>query len=1085
MEKLKKSERQNPQRGSFMIFSAIGGIFLIALTAMVTDVGWMYYNQARLNSAINAGWKAGFDYATQLGGFPLATSSQVLVKARVKYVITQNLGADGASVAANLNITFPNNLSLQVTGPETVTLMFSKVMDFNTAQVSASRAAPFGGAPLIPLGMPFGDPLDKDKDTWQVNLFATDSTATGFTPDGEYVLKLGGDKASTNYTKTPKLILLTMDNQPTGTKYLLGYGMAYWCLRIVKVIASDTTGDTGFWFPELPNSVAGQPNRPGHEGIEWLLGYRGGSFLLPYDNGDANNHIVYDVIKNNLDDLGLTYTIEDGTTNIAAVYAAVTAASASVLIVDKPRPRIAMYSSQPTPDPVEKIVRAAKIPYGGHPQVRAGLLSATFNASYANHIYDDDIIGGELDKTANGSALYTWLHCHHEDFTGFQGGCSYIDYTCTSNPNVPSGIAANYFLGNLSVTSSTSTNLCSYCRDIYFGGPQVGLTITYDRTQCKRNQKTPNCCRLWDTTYGPMNKTSSTNTDLCAYCKTFYFTSPVGWTGKAYATASCNIYTGNSSWYSCSAADASAVGTKSIKTSIAVNDLCPYCEQFYFYQGTNNWTSPKTKTFDTNSCKNYGLRCCDRSSAPTATGSVVWWRDLPTANTWFCQHGNSDLPQCCKGITDWNLATTLGYTDDGSYNPSYRWSPTGTGTSLVATDGSSNNVLATAPFVLHPSRVSKMKFDVIAKIRKHVTDGGYLFAQCHAAETMDLALWQRRIYLDQLSGANAVASAAYADCFSCTGVTYKAFPWSYVRNSNQEYYSTLQAAGVYGNFTLAFPLKERCQTHAGTLYHRNGATDSFVKSTLKSTTTVLGSNSGNSAVAEYIEGFLYGGTATGSFAFLGGHEAATSNWDVNPNYQASRLVLNNILLGAFSTKGVGTPPPPTKFNYGILNMANDTNATFNNYLQQLEYGYGQPSSVNDRVMPMPDNATPQTNLGVNWKVFGDQNASPPITASPYVIVPITDIPPEVKTNALGNPNTTWNASASTIYDIVGSDTPPVGVNASSAYQFKTAVRIVGYAVFQLIPPASFTRTDSDPNLQGQIRGKFVQYLVKPYEVPPN
>ncbi|GAB1353815.1 hypothetical protein MASR1M12_25530 [Erysipelotrichia bacterium] len=97
-------------------------------------------------------------------------------------------------------------------------------------------------------------------------------------------------------------------------------------------------------------------------------------------------------------------------------------------------------------------------------------------------------------------------------------------------------------------------------------------------------------------------------------------------------------------------------------------------------------------------------------------------------------------------------------------------------------------------------------------------------------------------------------------------------------------------------------------------------------------------------------------------------------------------------------------------------------------------------------------------------------------------MPITDIPQSVKDAGLYN-----NATATSIYDLRGIDTPN-GAVASSAYDFKASARIIGYAEFEILPtlivPADAERnaraTEIGGSQEGQIRGRFIRYLVQPY-----
>jgi hypothetical protein len=149
-------------------------------------------------------------------------------------------------------------------------------------------------------------------------------------------------------------ILIPMDE--TQTNHLKAYGIAYWILR------SETE-------------------------VEWLLNYRGGSFMCEY----------VPAIQNELMIRGVSYqVISDAQANQVLSEIASPALNYDVMKLEK-YPRIAVYSpksAQPWDDAVTLVLTYAEIPY--------------------DLIYDDEVLAGMLPK-------YDWLHLHHEDFTGQYG----------------------------------------------------------------------------------------------------------------------------------------------------------------------------------------------------------------------------------------------------------------------------------------------------------------------------------------------------------------------------------------------------------------------------------------------------------------------------------------------------------------------------------------------------------------------------------------------------------------------------------------------------------------------------------------
>lgn len=149
-------------------------------------------------------------------------------------------------------------------------------------------------------------------------------------------------------------IFIPMDEKQTN--HLKAYGIAYWILK------SDTE-------------------------VDWLLNYRGGSFMCDY----------HPAIQNELVVRGVSFeVISDAQTNQIITEIASPALNYDIMKLEK-YPRIAVYSpktKQPWDDAVTLVLTYAEIPY--------------------DVIFDDEVLGGTLAK-------YDWIHLHHEDFTGQYG----------------------------------------------------------------------------------------------------------------------------------------------------------------------------------------------------------------------------------------------------------------------------------------------------------------------------------------------------------------------------------------------------------------------------------------------------------------------------------------------------------------------------------------------------------------------------------------------------------------------------------------------------------------------------------------
>ena len=115
---------------------------------------------------------------------------------------------------------------------------------------------------------------------------------------------------------------------------------------------------------------------------EWLLNYRGGSFLLP-DAPELRRRAGLDGIA-----------IETvGDPQLAAIRRELAGGNMESVPLEK-APRIAVYS-----------------PPGAQPWDDAVTLSLKYAGIDFTAIYDTEVARGDLTK-------YDWLHLHHEDFTG-------------------------------------------------------------------------------------------------------------------------------------------------------------------------------------------------------------------------------------------------------------------------------------------------------------------------------------------------------------------------------------------------------------------------------------------------------------------------------------------------------------------------------------------------------------------------------------------------------------------------------------------------------------------------------------------
>jgi len=149
-------------------------------------------------------------------------------------------------------------------------------------------------------------------------------------------------------------IFIPMDE--TQKNHLKAYGIAYWILQ------KDVE-------------------------VDWLLNYKGGSFMFPYAK----------VFEEECNVRGVSYQLIADAQS-AAILIDISDPQANMENIKLHKaPKVAVYSpknKQPWDDAVTLVLTYAEIPY----QV----------------VYDEEILSGALP-------LYDWLHLHHEDYTGQYG----------------------------------------------------------------------------------------------------------------------------------------------------------------------------------------------------------------------------------------------------------------------------------------------------------------------------------------------------------------------------------------------------------------------------------------------------------------------------------------------------------------------------------------------------------------------------------------------------------------------------------------------------------------------------------------
>ena len=121
------------------------------------------------------------------------------------------------------------------------------------------------------------------------------------------------------------------------------------------------------------------------DNVEWLLNYRGGSFLI---NDSPDLQTICKI-------RGVSYESVNAN-KLSEILMEIESHNMDIVLLEK-EPKIAVYSppdKQPWDDAVTLALTYAEIDY--------------------DIIFDDEVINGKIED-------YDWLHLHHEDFTGQYG----------------------------------------------------------------------------------------------------------------------------------------------------------------------------------------------------------------------------------------------------------------------------------------------------------------------------------------------------------------------------------------------------------------------------------------------------------------------------------------------------------------------------------------------------------------------------------------------------------------------------------------------------------------------------------------
>jgi hypothetical protein len=204
------------------------------------------------------------------------------------------------------------------------------------------------------------------------------------------------------------------------------------------------------------------------------------------------------------------------------------------------------------------------------------------------------------------------------------------------------------------------------------------------------------------------------------------------------------------------------------------------------------------------------------------------------------------------------------------------------------------------------TNVTAMKLDVAKKIKAFCAGGGYLFAMCSGAETIDIALAAEGNNFENMDDNETesplLGRLDYSKTFAFENFTLES---AYSRR-----FSDINIGGVNfsersRNFFALFEFSAKYDVIPSLLTQNHGLTTAFNKDVVKASSQVLGENRNQKNVR-----YIYGEMGRGHWTFYSGHdpEGSPGRWreptDLNqfPHSPGYRLILNNVLFPSAKKK---------------------------------------------------------------------------------------------------------------------------------------------------------------------------------------
>ena len=210
--------------------------------------------------------------------------------------------------------------------------------------------------------------------------------------------------------------------------------------------------------------------------------------------------------------------------------------------------------------------------------------------------------------------------------------------------------------------------------------------------------------------------------------------------------------------------------------------------------------------------------------------------------------------------------------------------------------------------------VSEMKLTMAKKIKAFCAGGGYLFAMCSAAETIDIALAAEGFDFDGLMFEGEPDESTMGLMDFKKSFAFENFSLESTYNRR---FSDINVGrtgwGTSGDYFTLFNFSAKwdiipsllTQNHTYVIKEFSGLTTAFNKSLVKPDVLILGENR-----KEYNVRYLYGELGRGHWTFYSGHDPEgvsgrgrePTDLHLHPNSPGYRLILNNVLFPSAQKK---------------------------------------------------------------------------------------------------------------------------------------------------------------------------------------